>query len=99
MRASRRYQAAMVKDALSRRDAARGARSGAGLSGRHRRPVDRGRRDVALAPAAAAVDENLIRGHEFAGVRAHEKNQFGNLLGLREAIHWHILEETLHQLL
>ena len=54
MRASRRYQAEMVKEVLSRRNAARRARPGAGLSGRHRRPVDRDRRDVALAPAAAA---------------------------------------------
>ena len=52
---------------------------------------------LALPPAAAAVHIDRVRGHERAGVRAHEQHQFADLLGLAEALHRHVFEETLHQ--
>src|SRR5580693_9797921 len=52
----------------------------------------------ALPPAAAAVHIDRVRGHERAGVRAHEQHQFADLLRLAETLHRHVFEEPLHQL-
>ena len=48
-------------------------------------------------PAAAAVHIDRIGGHEGASVRAHEQHELADLLGLPEALHRHVVQETLHQ--
>src|SRR3984957_10083954 len=52
----------------------------------------------ASPPAAAAVGEDRVGGHERAGVRAHEQHELADLVGLAEAFHRDVLEETLDQL-
>src|SRR5262249_16176322 len=51
-----------------------------------------------LAPAAAAVHVDRVRGHVVAGIRAHEQHQFTDFLRLAEPLHWYGLQKTLHQL-
>src|ERR1700730_14341231 len=53
--------------------------------------------DDCLTPAAAAVHQDGVAGHEIAGVRAHEQHQLADLLRLAEAPHRNVVEETLHQ--
>src|SRR3984885_15269310 len=52
----------------------------------------------ASPPAAAAVHIDRVRGHERAGVRAHEQHQFADLLRLAETLHRHVFEEALDEL-
>ena len=49
-------------------------------------------------PSAAAVHIDRVRSHKFASVGANEKNQFADLLRFAEALHRHIVEELLDQL-
>src|SRR6202034_4461012 len=45
------------------------------------------------APAAAAVHIDRVRGHEWAGVRAHEEDKLADFLRLAEALHRHVFEK------
>ena len=52
---------------------------------------------LGLAPAAAAVRIDGVRGHEGTCVRADEQHQFADLLGFAEPLHRDVLQKALDQ--